>query len=160
MLAFSHMWLTLCVSPLSSSGGLEPPTQQLGDAHAAVGRLPRLSRVSHLQIQKVRLWLPSMQHSVTACLVFCVDGPQRGGHSHWCSSQSAGAEKTSRKWFNMRLLCLGSYLQNKLFILKMILLKSRREMEKLSLIMDMKFFPLVERGSIFQEILQLTKQSN
>lgn len=47
------------------------------------------------------------------------------------------------KWFNMQLLCLGCYLLNKLFILKMILLKSWKEMEKLSLIMDMNFFPLV-----------------
>lgn len=45
--------------------------------------------------------------------------------------------------FNMQLLCQGCYLLNKLFILKMILLESCREMEKLSLIIDMNFFPLV-----------------
>lgn len=64
-------------------------------------------------------------------------------HSLALKKKKKNAEKSTIKWFNMRLLCLSRYLLNKLFILKMILLKSRREMEKLSLIMDVKFFPLV-----------------
>lgn len=67
------------------------------------------------------------------------------------------AEKTTIKWFNMRLLCRGCYLLNKLFILKMILSKSRREMEKLSLIMDMKFFPISLKRMRFSRNLTVDK---
>lgn len=67
------------------------------------------------------------------------------------------AEKTTIKWFNMRLLCLSCYLLNKLFILKMILSKSRREMEKLSLIMDMKFFPISLKRMRFSRNLTVDK---
>lgn len=66
-------------------------------------------------------------------------------------------EKTTIKWFNMCLLCLGCYLLNKLFILKMILSKSQREMEKLSLIMDMKFFPISLKRMRFSRNLTVDK---
>lgn len=65
--------------------------------------------------------------------------------------------KRPLKWFNMRLLCLGCYLLNKLFTRKMILLKSRREMEKLSLIMDMKFFPISLKRMHFSGNLTVDK---
>lgn len=57
----------------------------------------------------------------------------------------------------MRLLFLDCYLPDTLFIVGMILLKSLREMEKLSLIMDMKFFPINLKGMHFSRSLTVDK---
>lgn len=81
-------------------------------------------------------------------------GFHRMSHAH---QSVTNAGKRTIKWFNMRLLFLDCYLPDTLFIVGMILLKSLREMEKLSLIMDMKFFPINLKGMHFSRSLTVDK---